>query len=162
MGATLTRRINPRLAKLHRAYSVIELASILGAHKQTVRLWIKNGLPTVDDSRPMLILGSEFQSWWSKRRSLAKRPLKPREFYCFKCRQQRTSALGMVEYVACNATTGNLRAMCETCGTMMHRRARLASIVTIMPNLDVERREAPSRLIERAQSSQNANNRMEA
>jgi hypothetical protein len=156
------KRINPRLAKLHRSYSVVELASILGAHKHTVRGWIKAGLPTVDSTRPILILGSDFQDWWSKRRKAAKRPLNPGQLYCFKCRQPKAPALAMVEYVATNATTGNLKAMCETCGTMMHRRARLTALPSIMPDLDVQRREAPPRILERTHPSLNCDNSKEA
>ena len=149
------RRINPRLAKLHRSYSVGELASIIGAHKNSVRGWIGQGLPTVDNCRPMLILGSDFQAWWAKRRKATKRPLKPGQFYCLKCRQPKAPALGMVEYAASNAATGNLKAICETCETMMHRRVRLADISAIMPNLDVQRTEAPPRISERAKASLN-------
>jgi len=149
------RRINPRLAKLHRSYSVVELASVLGAHKHTVRNWIKAGLPTVDSTRPVLVLGNDFQEWWGQRRKAAKRPLQPGQFYCLKCRQPKAPALGMVEYTGTNAATGNLKAICETCGTLMHRRARLASIGAIMPNLDVHRTEAPPRISERAHPSLN-------
>lgn len=162
MGALPFKRINPRLAKLHRAYSVIELANTLGAHKHTVRNWIKRGLPTVDGLRPVLILGSEFQSWWSKRRKAAKHPLRPRQFYCFGCRQPKDPAFGMVEYVATNAVTGNLRAKCETCGVMMHRRVRLAAFATIMPNIEIQESEARSRLSERKHPSLNADYQTEA
>jgi hypothetical protein len=156
------KRINPRLAKLHRSYSVVELARILCAHKHTVRGWIKDGLPTVDSTRPVLVLGSDFQNWWSKRRVLAKRPLKPGQLYCFKCREPKAPGLGMVEYAATNAATGNLKAICETCGIMMHRRARLGAVAAVMPGLNVKRTEAPARLMEREQPSLNADNRMEA
>lgn len=156
------KRINPRLAKLHRSYSVTELASLLGRHKHSVRGWIAAGLPTVDSTRPVLILGSDFQLWWCKRGKAAKRPCKPGQLYCFKCRQPRAPALGMVEYAATNASTGNLRAMCETCGTMMHRRARLASIAAVMPELDVQRMEASPRITERAHPSLNCGKSKEA
>jgi hypothetical protein len=149
------RRINPRLAKLHRAYSVLELAALLGAHPHTVRGWIKAGLPTVDRSRPVLVHGSEFQDWWCKRRKASKRPLQPGQLYCLKCRAPKTPALDMVEYAATNNATGNLKAMCDTCGTMMHRRARLAAIAAVMPGLDVQRRQAPTRLIGRTRPSLN-------
>lgn len=150
-----TRRINPRLAKLHRSYSVVELATVLDVHRHTVRGWIKVGLPTVDRTRPVLIHGSDFQDWWGKRRKVAKRPLQPGQLYCFKCRQPSAPAFGMVEYAATNGATGNLKALCETCGTMMHRRARLASIAAIMPDLDVRRGEAPPSIIGRTQPSLN-------
>ena len=61
-------------------------------------------------------------------------------------RQPMPPALGMVEFVAGKTATGNLTALCGACGTMMHRCARLAAIGTIMPNLDVQIREAPPRL----------------
>lgn len=57
------RRINPRLIKLHRPYSVEEAARALGVHKNSVRGWIKDGLPTVDHSRPLLILGQELRAY---------------------------------------------------------------------------------------------------
>lgn len=149
------RRINPRRAKLHRSYDVGELADLLGVHKNTVRQWIKNGLPVVDSSRPVLILGCDFQAWWGKQRKAAKRPCQPGQMYCFKCREPKTPALGMVDYVATNAVTGNLKALCETCSTPMHQRARLANIAARMPGLDVRRTEAPSSIVEREQPSPN-------
>ncbi len=156
------KRINPRLAKIHRSYSVIELATIFGVHKHTVRGWIRGGLPTADSIRPVLILGRDFQDWWSDRRKAAKRPLKPGQLFCLKCREPKAPALAMVECVVTNITTGNLKAMCETCGTMMHRRTRLTDIAITMPDLTVQRREASPRLMERASPSLNTDNRMEA
>jgi excisionase family DNA binding protein len=152
------KRINPRLAKLHRSYSINELAVILGVHKHTVRGWIKAGLPKVDGTRPILIHGSDFQDWWSKRRKATKRPLQPGQFYCFKCRQPKAPALGMVEYAATNASTGNLKAICATCDTMMHRRVKLADLAAKMPNLDVQRTEEAPSISERTKPSLNTDN----
>lgn len=152
------KRINPRLAKLHRSYSVVELADVLGVHKHTVRGWLRDGLPPIDGAKPLLFLGSEFQAWWGKRRRAAKRPCQPGQLYCFKCRQPKAPALGMVEYAATNAATGNLKAMCETCGTMMHRRTRLVDIANRMPGMDVQRTPAPSRIVASARPSPNCDN----
>ena len=152
------RRINPRLIKLHRPYSVEEAARALGAHKNSVRNWIKGGLPVVDRSRPVLILGHELRAYLERKRKAAKRPCPPGTLYCFKCRQPRAPAMGIVEAIRQNATTGNLIALCEACGTMMHRRTRLASIGAIMPNLDVQIREAGPRICERTEPSLNCNN----
>lgn len=149
------RRINPRLIKLHRAYSVEEAACALAAHKNTVRGWIKAGLPVVDRSRPVLILGHELRNWLERRRTAKKRPCPPGTLYCFKCRQPRAPALGMVEAIRLNAVCANLRALCESCETMMHRRARLAAIPAIMPKLDVQIAQAGPRICERAAPSLN-------
>ena len=53
------RNPNPRLVKIHRNYTVEDVANLLGVHKNTVREWIKQGLPKIDDKRPMLILGCD-------------------------------------------------------------------------------------------------------
>lgn len=155
----LARRINPRLIKLHRPYSVEDAARTLGVHKNSVRGWINDGLPTVDRSRPMLILGHELRTYLENKRKSAKRPCPPGTLYCFKCRQPRAPAMEMVEATYQNATTGNLSALCEGCGTMMHRRARLDAIGKIMPNLDVQIREAQPRIQERTAPSLNCDNR---
>ncbi|QYJ07909.1 helix-turn-helix domain-containing protein [Qipengyuania flava] len=152
------KRINPRRAKLHRSYSVTELAERLDVHKHTVRGWIGKGLPVIDGAKPVLILGSEFQAWWGKRRKAAKRRCQPGQLYCFKCREPKAPALGTVEYAATNAATGNLRALCETCGTMMHRRTRLADLSRLMPGLDVKRTRAAPSIVERTHPSPNTDN----
>jgi len=152
------KRINPRLAKLHRSYSVNELADLLGVHRHTVRGWLKAGMPTTDGTRPLLIHGDEFQVWWNKRRKAVKRPLKPGQLYCFRCREPKAPALGMVEYVAINGAAGNLKAICETCGTMMHRRARLTGLAVGMPGLDVQITEPRLSIGERVRPSANCDN----
>ena len=155
-------RINPRLAKRHRSYTTRELADLLGAHKNSVRQWIRDGLPVVDGARPVLILGGEFQEWWGKRKKAKKRPCQPGQMYCFKCRAAKPPALGMVEYTATNATTGNLKALCETCGTLMNQRMRLDRISARMPEMDVRRTLAPSNIVARAHPSPNCDNPMGA
>jgi hypothetical protein len=156
------KRIIPRLLKLHRSYTVEETASKLGVHKNSVRSWIKSGLPIIDNTRPVLMLGSEMRAWLEKRRKEAKRPCLPGTLYCFKCRTPKPPALGMIEYRPINASTGNLSALCADCDTMMHRRTRRDTISAIMPNLDVQIREAAPSIIERTQPTLNCDNQMEA
>ena len=40
-----SRHPNPRLAKIHRSYSVEEIARLFRVHKNTVRAWLRQGLP---------------------------------------------------------------------------------------------------------------------
>ena len=140
--------IDPRRIRLHQAYSVEEAARALGKHKHTVRNWIEAGLPTVDGSRPVLMHGHDLRAFLEARRKAGKRPCPPGTIYCFRCREPRPPASDMVEYTPRNATTGNLVALCETCGTVMHRSARFGSLAAIMPRVVVEIREASARLIE--------------
>lgn len=143
------QRLNPRCIRLHQAYSVEEAARALGKHKHTIRNWIEAGLPTVDGARPLLVHGDELRAFLEARRKVVKRPCPTGTIYCFKCRQPREPASGMVEFTPRNPVTGNLVALCETCGTVMHRSARLASLAVIMPGIRVEIREARPRLLER-------------
>ena len=81
------RHPNPRLAKIHRNYTVEEVASLFGIHRNTVREWVKRGLPTSDGRRPMLILGRDLVAFLSARRAKNKRTCPPGELYCVRCRQ---------------------------------------------------------------------------
>lgn len=149
------RRVNPYRVKLHRLYDVRELADCLGVHKNTVRHWQDDGLKAIDGNRPALFNGKATRAFLLARQTSRKRPCPPGTIYCFKCREPKAPALGMVEFIPGKGTTGNLTALCETCGTPMHRRANEAKISAVMPRLAVQFRQAPSRLIERAAPSLN-------
>jgi hypothetical protein len=71
MGA---RHPNPRLVKIHRNYSVEDIARLFGVHKNTVRSWLKQGLAAIDDRRPTLILGRELMRFLQERRQGAGNP----------------------------------------------------------------------------------------
>ncbi len=152
------RRVNPYRIKLHRDYAVQELAECLGVHKNTVRHWQGDGLKAIDGNRPTMFNGKATRVFLLARQTSRKRPCPPGTIYCFKCREPRAPALGMVEFILGKGTTGNLTALCETCGTMMHRRASESKIAEIMPRLAVQIRQATSRLIERAPPSLNCDN----
>lgn len=139
-------RPNPRRAKIHYSYSIDEIARLYRVHKNTVRAWLKAGLPALDSGRPVLVQGSELRGFLEHRRTHAKRPCSPGTLYCLKCREPRRPALAMVDFITITATGGNLRALCETCGTMMHRRARSDALAAIMPGIDVRIVEAPPRI----------------
>lgn len=149
------RRANPHRVKLHRIYSTAELATCCDVHKNTVRHWQANGLEPVSKGRPTIFDGATVRAFLAKRNASRKRPCPAGMLYCVKCREPRAPAMGMVEATLQNIATGNLRALCEDCGTMMHRRTRLDAIAAIMPNLDVQVREAGPRIGERAAPSLN-------
>ncbi|MEO6114559.1 MAG: helix-turn-helix domain-containing protein [Sphingomicrobium sp.] len=153
------RRANPRVVKLHRSYSVSELAACFGVHKNTVRHWQRDGLKPIDGRRPVLFQGAIVRAFLMARNASRKCPCPPGTFFCFRCREPRPPALGMAEFTLRNRTTGNLIALCETCGTVMNRSARLASLGAVLPKIDVQIREAGARLIERTPPSLNCDKR---
>ena len=150
------RHPNPRLAKIHRNYTVDEVAQLFDVHRNTVREWVKRGLPTSDGKRPMLILGRELVAFLTVRRAKNKRPCPPGEIYCVRCRALRAPAGEMVDYVPLTATLGNLVAICAACETMMYRRVSLAKLESVRGNLDITMPQALEHIRESARPTVNS------
>ena len=68
------RHPNYRLVKINRNYTVEETSNLFGIHKNTVRAWIRAGLETINDKRPILILGLDLASFLKERRAKNKQP----------------------------------------------------------------------------------------
>lgn len=131
------RRPNPRLVKIHRSYTVEEIARLFGTHKNTVRAWVKAGLPTSDQKRPALILGHELAAFLQVRRTKNKRPCLPGEIYCVRCRAPKRPAGDMAEYQPITSSLGNVVGICPDCEKMIFRRASLAKLEQIRGKLDI-------------------------
>jgi len=153
---------NPRLVKIHRSYTVEEVARILQKHKNTVRAWIKQGLRSIDGRRPTLIHGLELASFLQNRRTSGKQPCPPGYMYCLKCRSPKRPAAGMADYLPISDTSGNLRAICPECGKFMHRRVSLAKLNVVAAGLDIAFPQAASRISKSAIPSLNCDSSTKA
>ena len=140
------RRPNHRLVKIHRSYTVEEVARLFDVHKNTVRAWLRDELPSCDSKRPTLILGRHLAAYHQARRTKNKQPCKPGEIYCVRCRAPKRPALGMADYQPTTATLGNLIGICPGCGGMMYRRASMANLPEIRAKLDITFTEAERRV----------------
>lgn len=147
---------NPNLAKIHRSYSVEEVACLYGVHKGTVREWVKRGLQTINDKRPMLITGSDLATFHQARRTKNKQTCKPGEIYCVRCRAPKMPAGNMAEYQTITAKLGNLIAICPTCDTIMNRRVSLARIELVRGKLDITLPQALRHIVESNQPTVNS------
>jgi hypothetical protein len=131
------RRPNHRLVKINRSYTVEEVARRLGTHKNTVRAWVKAGLPTCDSKRPALILGCELAAYLKARRTKNKQPCQPGEIYCVRCRAPKQPAGAMAEYEPVTEKFGSLKGICPDCEGMIYRRASLVKLAQIWEKLDI-------------------------
>ena len=111
----MARRIRAARVKALRSYTVEEAAQTVGATPQTVRTWIRQGLPALTDQRPMLIMGWWLKDFLARAEASRRRPLRIGEFFCFSCKRARTAAMGMADYVPRSANHGLLRAFCAAC-----------------------------------------------
>ena len=131
------RRPNHRLVKIHRNYTVEEIAKLFGIHKNTVRGWVKVGLTTIDDKRPMLILGHGLAAFLQARRLKNKRTCKPGELYCVRCRVPKFPAGDMADYEPVTEKIGNFIAICPDCHSIINRRVSLAKIGEFCEKMDI-------------------------
>lgn len=150
------RHPNPRLIKINRSYLVEEIASLFGIHRNTVRQWIKQGLPTSDQKRPFLILGRELTAFVQARRRKNKHTCQPGEIYCVRCRAPKMPAGNMAEYVSVTETLGNLVGICPDCNSIMNRRVSLAKLDHSRGQLDITMPQAMRHISESTKPSVNS------
>ena len=148
-------RINPRLVKIHLSYTVDEAARRLRTHKNTIRNWIKLGLPVIDGRRPALVHGRDLAAFIDKRRQSRKQPCPPGHLYCVKCRTPRSPAGQMADYVPMSENSGMLKGLCPECFTLMHRRIAQANLDVVRRNLEIAFPKGDLRLRERSLPSLN-------
>lgn len=131
------RHPNHRLVKIHRNYTVEEIAKLFGIHRNTVREWIKRGLPTLNDKKPMLILGPDLSTFLQARRLKNKRKCQPGEIYCMRCRAPKNPAGNMADYQPITTTRGNLVGICPDCESMVYRGVNLGKLEQVRGRLDI-------------------------
>ena len=73
--------------KTRSSYTPEEVCELLGVCCSTVRLWVKQGLPVIRNTRPYLIQGSNLKAFLFRKTQQYKYVLSDNEFPCFKCRK---------------------------------------------------------------------------
>jgi hypothetical protein len=146
----------PNIAKIHRNYTVEEVASLYDVFKGTVRAWIKTGLPTLNDKRPMLILGRDLVAFHQARRTKSKQKCKPGEIYCVRCRAPKKPAGDMADYQIITDKIGNLEAICPDCDKIMNRRVSLSKLKQVCGEITITLPQALQHIIDSNQSSVNS------
>jgi hypothetical protein len=133
----MIKRLNPNRVKIHRSYTVGEVAYLFSVHKNTVRLWVKDGLPTNDNKRPMLILGSDLKQYLQSKRKSKKEKCQPFEMYCVRCRSPQIPYGNMVDYKPINRGMGCLIALCPSCDGFINKFYNFANLEKIKGKLDI-------------------------
>ena len=122
------RTYNTRLIKRNYSYFVWEIAELFDLHPNAVRRWLKAGLVTLDDRRPILIHGRDLIDFLDMRQTARKQKCAADEFFCLRCRRPRHLRFGRVKLELRSGTRLDLSGICEACGTRMHRAGSVARI----------------------------------
>jgi hypothetical protein len=143
-----SRHPSPRLAKIHRSYSVEEIACLFNVHKNTVRNWLRQGLQPIDGRRPTVVRGEEIRRFLTERRAHAKQTCGPGRIYCLPCHAPKVPAGKFVECVQTGETTGTLQGICPDCDRMIYRTVNPQKIAAACGDLDVTLTQAGARIEE--------------
>ena len=119
--STKRRTYNTRLIRRDFCYRVDEVAELYGLHRQAVRRWLRDGLPRIDDQRPILIHGGDLIAFLDARQSKRKQACASGEIYCCRCKSPRRPSHNLVSVKLQNDTHLMLSAKCDTCGTGMNQ-----------------------------------------
>lgn len=133
-----------------------DAARLFRVHKNTVRAWVKSGLPTTDARRPILILGRELARFLHERRQRTRQQCQPGQFYCLRCRAPREPASRVAAYVPITSSSGNLRGQCGDCGVLMWRHVSVTRLSVVAGAIDVTFPEAQQRIEDNPHHSLNS------
>jgi hypothetical protein len=134
MGA---RYPSARRIKIHRNYSIEEIARVLRVHKNTARRWTKIGLSAINDKgRPKIYLGTEIHRFLGERRARTRRPCSDGQMFCFRCREPRAPVHGEADLLPFTTEMASLCGMCQ-CGTLMYRRVSKRTLHRALVTLTV-------------------------
>ena len=128
------RNHNTNLIKGQLSYTILEIAALLKVHKHTVLMWIRQGLPKIDDRKPGRILGSDLKEFLNKIRNDRKAKCEPTELYCLKCRKPRTSRDNHVDINILNEKKLMIVGVCNQCGTRTNRISSVSQLSEIAGN----------------------------
>ena len=159
LGQRLRRKRHPnyRLVKIHRSYTVEEIARLFGCHRNTVRDWIKRrGLPTIDDRRPMLIHGRDLVDFLQARRRRTSGSASRVKYIAFAAARHRNRPAIWPTTSLLPTTRGNLVAICSSCESMIYRRVNLGKLEQVRGNLEVTMPQALPHIVESSRLSVNS------
>jgi hypothetical protein len=140
------RHPNPRLAKIHRNYSVEQVSRLFSVHKNTVRTWLRQGLRSIDDQRPTLVRGEELARFLADRRARTKQTCGPGRIYCLACRAPKVPAGKMADCIVTGINMGALQGICPDCNRIIYRPVNPQKLAAARGDLEITITRARSRL----------------
>lgn len=133
----MAKRIATNRIKKNQTYSIIELAEAAMVSQITVRRWIKDGMATIDDHRPALVMGFSALDFLGARQAKAKQPMQTHQFYCLRCKAPKSPMGMMADYVSQTPSGGRLVALCSSCECTCNRNISANQLPQFRAVLDI-------------------------
>ena len=135
---------NLRLIKLRESYTLKQIAELLNVHFRTVQAWKQEGLTTINQKKPFLVMGYDLKEFLSQKIQNKKITLQPNEFFCTKCREAVRSIDNAVWLVTSGKTIGKqgfqelvIKGICENCNSKLNRFSHSGRLEEIRNNFDI-------------------------
>jgi hypothetical protein len=124
------RRFTYSRLRANHSYTLAELGQVCGVHHRTAQHWRSEGLAVLDEnSKPLLVMGYDAIAFLKSRIEARRRPLKPTEFFCPRCRCPRASDAARLELLHTGKRLGKddeqviVHRLCPFCGCQLRRMA---------------------------------------
>jgi hypothetical protein len=132
------RKYNTNLIKETLSYSTYDISELYRIHKGTVRQWLKEGLPMIDNRKPYLVFGSDLKEFIKKRQGSRKTKCNSNELYCCKCRKPQSSWNNVVDLKILNERRLLIMGICGQCNTLTNKLSSLKNLDEIKEIFDVQ------------------------
>ncbi|WP_241640340.1 helix-turn-helix domain-containing protein [Rosenbergiella epipactidis] len=117
----MAKKLNPNKSKIHRSYTMEEVAILYSVNKRTVQNWIQDGLSVIKEKKPFLILGTELRIFLRLKNKSRRTKCKLHELYCFRCRKASRVQATSIRLLRETHGTGRVFGECIQCGTKIHK-----------------------------------------
>ena len=117
----MKRTYHVRRIKSNRSYTVGQLADLFEVGQATIREWIKQGLPTIDDHHRKMMHGPAIRDWLRERQAARRWKCGPNELPCFGCKGPRKIEPGSFKIVTGNTLKIRIEGTCISCGQTIGR-----------------------------------------
>jgi hypothetical protein len=114
------KKFNTQIVRARQTYSTEELADLLRVSQNTVLLWHKQGLESIDRLKPLLFFGQTIKAFLAQKALKKKHYCKPNELFCCKC-QRPSTAHNNTACIKSSPARTNIMAHCSICGTRVNK-----------------------------------------
>ena len=121
------------------SYDIDEVCALYQSqrlHQQTVRGWVKDGLPVIDKQRAFLIYGEDLRVFLGKMNEKNKCKTKLNEMFCMSCKEAKPFLKNQIQLEQ-KGKRVLARALCRDCQTKMNKSYSLDNISEIRNSLHV-------------------------
>lgn len=140
----MAKLYNLRLIKYRESYTLKQIAALLNVHFRTVQAWKQEGLKTINQEKPYLVMGFELKTFLNQKIISRKTKLQQNEFYCTKCRDAVKPTNNEVWLEVSEKTIGKqgfkefvIKGLCEFCNSKLNRFSHEGKLEEVKNTFDV-------------------------